>query len=149
VREAHCGLRERGGRAGSSGTLPGPALAAPGPAPPRAGARLFPRDRAGCPGSHGPQGRAGDPPAQHPGAGPPKGPAHRPRAPAGGGPAVSARRGRELIGPALIALGVAFPALLPHQVFGILPLVREAIALEDSGRLILAAGALVVLNTLR
>lgn len=62
---------------------------------------------------------------------------------------MSARRGRELIGPALIALGVAFPALLPHQVFGILPLVREAIALEDSGRLILAAGALVVLNTLR
>ncbi|BAS26300.1 sensor histidine kinase [Limnochorda pilosa] len=60
---------------------------------------------------------------------------------------MTSRRG--LAGPALLAAGVALPALLPHQAFGILPLVREAIELLDSGRLLLAAGALVVLNTVR
>lgn len=56
---------------------------------------------------------------------------------------------RWLAGPLLIGLGVALPGWLTHQTLGILPLVRQAIQLQDSGRLLLAAGALVVLNTVR
>lgn len=54
-----------------------------------------------------------------------------------------------LAGPLLIGVGVALPGWLTHQTFAILPLVRRTIELQDSGWLLLAAGALVVLNTVR
>src|SRR5690606_36789585 len=49
----------------------------------------------------------------------------------------------------LIGLGAALPGWFTHETLDILPQIRRAIEVYDSGQLRLAAGALVILNTVR
>lgn len=53
------------------------------------------------------------------------------------------------LGLFLIGLGAALPGWFTHQTLDILPQIRRAIEVYDSGQLLLAAGALVILNTVR